>query len=199
MFFSRANKKNICNQCCGAGAGRSQYFLVEAGAKDRLRLPAPAPPQIKQTKFSMIFSSLVPTSTMIKSYLKNKYLTLNEIFLVMKKRRCFKKKLMAESLLYLGARAGAVEKNTRSRSKMNQLRNTVCNSVSDPDPYWIRIQGSSGFGIRIRIQGLKKYFKKGQIITSNLYFSVTFTTFCLSIDFFRRENLIIMKLKKKFR
>ena len=52
----------------------------------------------KLTKFSMIFSSLFPT--LIKGYLKNKYLYINEIFLVRKKGRCFKKMLMVESLLF---------------------------------------------------------------------------------------------------
>ena len=53
-----------------------------AGVKVRLR-PAPAPPYIKQTKFSMTFSSLVPI--LIKGYLKNEYLLINDIFLVRKK------------------------------------------------------------------------------------------------------------------
>ena len=58
----------------GAGAAffawspvlRSWYFLVGAGAGAKDRLPAPAPPKIKQTKLSMIFSSLV--LTLIKAY-----------------------------------------------------------------------------------------------------------------------------------
>ena len=70
------------------------------------------------------FSLLVPI--LIIGYLKNKYLYINEIFLVRKKGRCFKKMLMVKSLrFFMGAGAGADAKNTRSRtrSKMDRLRN----------------------------------------------------------------------------
>ena len=46
----------------------------------------------------MIFTSLVPT--LIKGYLKNKYLYIYEVILVRKKKRCYKKILMVESLLF---------------------------------------------------------------------------------------------------
>ena len=35
----------------GPVRSRSRYFLIRAGVKVRLRLPAPAPPYIKQKKF----------------------------------------------------------------------------------------------------------------------------------------------------
>ena len=61
--------------------------------KNKGPAPVPALPEIKQTKFSMIGSSLFPT--LIKdygTYLKNKYpvpvLLKNEIFLVRKKECC---------------------------------------------------------------------------------------------------------------
>ena len=65
---------------------------------------------------------------MIEGYLKNKYryLNINEIFLVRKKGHCFKKMVMVESYFFLGAGAGVLEKNTRSRSNMDRLRNTDC-------------------------------------------------------------------------
>ena len=52
---------------------------------------APAPPEIKPTKFSMIFSSLVPT--LMKGYLKDeyRYLKINDIFLVRKEESSKKK------------------------------------------------------------------------------------------------------------
>ena len=33
-------KSHCCLHCCGAGAGRSWDFLIEAGVKVRFRLPA---------------------------------------------------------------------------------------------------------------------------------------------------------------
>ena len=67
----------------------------------------------------MIFSLLAPT--LIKVYLKNKYLQLNEVFLARKVGMLIKTNFMIESLLFIGVGAGAGEKNTRSWSR---LRNT---------------------------------------------------------------------------
>ena len=77
--------------------GRSLYFLVGAGAgaKIRLRFTAPAPPLIKQMKFSMITYPLV-SSHIDKRLFKKQIL----LVLVRKKEHCFKKILMVESLFY---------------------------------------------------------------------------------------------------
>ena len=58
---------------------------------------------------------LFVSSHIDKRLFKNKYLKINEIFLVRKKECCLKKMLMIESLLLY---------RSRSRSKMDWLRKT---------------------------------------------------------------------------
>ena len=78
----------------------------------------------------MIFSLLVPT--LIKGYLKNKYVQINEIFIVRKKECCKKKCFIVESLLFIGAGAGAGEKKY---SEPESVKN-------GPAPqHWVPIQG----------------------------------------------------------
>ena len=62
----------------------------------------------------------------------------------------------------------------------------------DPAVLRIRIQGSSGSGFGIRIQGLKKWSKMFNNHNIILVFIITFTKLQHSI-FFRCENIIIMK------
>ena len=66
----------------------------------------------------MILSLLVPTNTLIKGYLKNKYLSINEIFSSKKSGMLLKKILTVESLLYTGAGAGASNKTDRLRNML---------------------------------------------------------------------------------
>ena len=84
--------------------------MVGAGVKVRLRLPAP--PNIKQTKFSMIFSHID------KRLLKKQILIIKLNFSSKEGGNVVKKILMVESLLFLGAGAsagvGAGQKRTSS-------------------------------------------------------------------------------------
>ena len=75
---------------------------------------------------------------------------------------------------------------TGRSSTQSLVRRFTGTSVSDPDPDWIRIQGSSGnrFGIRIRFQGLKKRSKMSNNHNTILLFSDFYTILLLFSDFY---------------
>ena len=75
---------------------------------------------------------------------------------------------------------------TGRSSTQSLVRRFTGTSVSDPDPDWIRIQGSSGnrFGIRIRFQGLKKRSKMSNNHNTILLFSYFYTILLLFSDFY---------------
>ena len=72
----------------------------------------------------MLFSWFIPT--LIKGYLKSKYLKINYFF-EMEGVMLLIKKITVESLLFIEAGAGAGEKKTQIRSKTDRLCNTGLN------------------------------------------------------------------------
>ena len=93
-------------------------------SRSRCKGPAPGPGSTLDKTDEILNDILFDSSHIDKKLFKKRILINKWHFSSLEEGVVFKKILMVESALFIGAEARAGEKNTRSRSKMDQLRNT---------------------------------------------------------------------------